>query len=93
MCKGKLIVTFKGGIVENSNNKGDILITGFLDPVKDLFMVPIDNDAEQQRVTSGFTGAASQRVETEYKDIVQPLHLTHQRNTLLPMRTPHVCQH
>ena len=64
LCKGKLAVTFKGETVEISNREGDVLITGFLDPVKDLFMVPIGDEAEQQRVTSGFDGAVGQRVET-----------------------------
>ena len=57
-------MTFKGETVKISNSEGDVLITGFLDPVKDLIMVPIDDDAEQQRVASGFAGTASQRVKT-----------------------------
>ena len=65
LCKSKLTVTFKGETVEISNSEGDVLITGFLDPAKDLFMVPIDDDDEQQRVTSGFAGAADQIVETD----------------------------
>ena len=44
-------------------------------------MVPIDDDAEQQRVTSGFAGAAGQRVETEYKGKVQPLQLIPAQHT------------
>ena len=64
LCKSKLTVTFKGETVEISNSVGDVLITGFLDPTKDLFKVPIDNDAEQQRVASGFAGVAGERVET-----------------------------
>ena len=74
-------MTFKGETVDINNSEGDVLITGFLDPVKDLFMVPIDDDAEQQRVTSGFAGAAGQRVETEYKGIVRPLQLTPAQHT------------
>ena len=76
LCKSKLTVAFKEETVDISNSEGDVLITGFLDPVKDLFMVPIDDEAEQQRMTSGFAGATGQRVETEYKGIVQPIKLT-----------------
>ena len=57
-------MTFKGETVEISSSERDAFITGFLDLVNDLFMVPIDDDAKQQRVTSGFAGAAGQRVET-----------------------------
>ena len=46
---------FKGETVEISNSEGEVLITGYLGPAKDLFMVPIDDDdVEPQRVTSGF---------------------------------------
>ena len=50
LCKSKLTVAFQGETVEISNSEGDTLITSFLNPVKDLFIVPIDDDAEQQRV-------------------------------------------
>ena len=50
LCKSKLTVTFKGETVEISDIIGNILIAGFLDPVKDLFMILIGNDAEEQRV-------------------------------------------
>ena len=73
-------MTFKGEIVEISNSEGDVLITGFLDPTNDLFIVPIDDDVKQQRVTSGFAGEAGQRVETEYDGIVRPI-LTPEQHT------------
>ena len=74
LCKSKLTVTFKGETVEISNSEGEVLITGYLDPEKDLFMVPIDDDdVEPQRVTSGFAGAASQIVEIEYDGTVRPI--------------------
>ena len=50
LCKNKLTVTFKDETVEVSDSDGNVLITSFLDPVKDLFMVPIDDRAEEQRV-------------------------------------------
>ena len=50
LCKAKLTVTFKGETVKFSDSDGNILITGFLDPVKGLFLVPIDNRAVEQRV-------------------------------------------
>ena len=50
LCKNKLTVTFKGETVEVSDSDGNVLITGFLDPVKGLFMAPIDDLAEEQRV-------------------------------------------
>ena len=61
LCKSKLTVTFKGETVEISDSDGNTHITGFLDPVKDLFMIPIDDDAEEQRVKEpiGFTGGTS----------------------------------
>ena len=82
LCKSKLTVTFKGETVEISNSEGEVLITGYLDPAKDLFMVPIydDDDAKPQRVTSGFAGAAGQLVETEYNGIVRPI-LTPEQHT------------
>ena len=81
LCKCKLTVTFKVETVEISNSEGDVLITGFLDPTKDLFMVPIDDDdGEQQRVTLGFAWAVSQRAETEYNGIVRPI-LTPEQHT------------
>ena len=74
-------MTFKGKIVEISNSEGEVLITGYLDSAKDLFMVPIDDDdVEQQRVASGFAGTVGQRVETEYNGIVQPI-LTPEQHT------------
>ena len=54
---------FKGETVEISNSEGDVLVACFLNPVMDLFMVPIDDDAEKQRETPGFAGVAGQRVE------------------------------
>ena len=79
-------MTFKGETVEISDSNSDILITGYLDPVKDLFMVPIDGVvAEKQRVemllTLGFSGAIRQRMETEYKGIVCPILLTTELHT------------
>ena len=67
-------MTFKGETVEISDSNSDILITGYLDPVKDLFMVLIDGVvAKEQRVASGFAGATGQRVETEYKGVIRPI--------------------
>ena len=43
LCKNKLTVIFKEETVEISDNDGNILITGYLELVKILFMVPIDN--------------------------------------------------
>ena len=82
LYKSKLIVTFKGETVEISNSEGDVLITGYLDPAKDLFMVPTDDDddVEPQRVTLGFAGAAGQKVETEYDGGVRPI-LTPEQHT------------
>ena len=74
LCKSKLAVTFKSETVEISNSEGEVLITGYLDPAKDLFMVPIDDDdVEPQRVTSGFAGAAAQKVETKYDGVIRPI--------------------
>ena len=49
LCKNKLTVTFKGDTVEVSDSDSDSngLITGFLDPMKGLFMVLIDDRAEE----------------------------------------------
>lgn len=47
LCKQKLTVTFKGETVEVSDSDGNILITGFLDPVKGLFLVPINDRATE----------------------------------------------
>ena len=67
---------FESEIVEVSNREGNILITGYLDLVKKLFMVPCNSEAtEEQRVQrmqiKGFAGVAEQRVETKYKEIMQ----------------------
>ena len=68
LCKNKLTVTFTGETVEVSDSDGNILITGFLDTVKNLFIVPIDDNAEEQRVkkTTGFAGATGQWIKTDY---------------------------
>ena len=85
LCKVKLTVTFKGETVDVSDNDGNILITGFLDPVKGLFLVPINNHATEQRVkhreTSGFTSTARQCDETDYDGVVQPILLTAEEHT------------
>ena len=62
IIQNKLTVTFKGETVEVNDSDGNIFITGFLDPVKDLFMVLIDNRVKEQRVkeSSGFAGTACQ---------------------------------
>ena len=72
------MMTFKGETVKTINSDENILITGFLDLVKDLFMLPIDNvsaNTEKQFVdktlTSGFAGATSQWLETEYDGVVR----------------------
>ena len=86
LCKAKLTVTFKGETVEVSDNDGNVLITGFLDPVKGLFLVPIDDRATEQRVkeqeTSMFAGTANQCIETDYNSIVRPILLTAEQHTV-----------
>ena len=85
IMQNKLIVTFKGETVEVSDSDGNILITGFLDPVKDLFMVPIDTCAKEQRVkekeSPGFAGTTSQWIGTDYDVIVRPILLTSEQHT------------
>ena len=85
LCKAKLTVIFKGETVEVSDSDGNVLVTGFLNPVKGLFLVPIDDRAAKQRVkeqeTSMFTGTASQCIETDYNVIVRPILLTAEQHT------------
>ena len=88
LCKSKLTVTFKRETVEISDSDGNIIITGYPNPVKDLFMVPINDVSsmvEYQKVnmslTSGFTGATGQRVETGYDGVVSPILLTVEQHT------------
>ena len=53
LCKSKFTVTFKEEIVKIRDSDENILITGFLDPMKVLFIVPIDDvsaDTKKQRV-------------------------------------------
>ena len=84
LCKSKLTVTFKGEAFEISDSDGNILITGFLDPEKDLFVISIDNDAKGQRVKEpvGFAGATSYWIETDYNVIVRPILLTSKQHTM-----------
>ena len=51
--------------------------------MKDLFIVPIDDCAEEQRVTesSGFAGTASQWIETDYEGVVRHILLTSEQHT------------
>ena len=85
LCKNKLTVTFKGETVEVSDSDGNVLIKGFFNPVKDLFMVPIDDRAEEQRMKEkeslGFAGTASQWIETDYDGVVRPILLTSEQHT------------
>ena len=85
LCQNKLTVTFKGETVEVSDSDGNVLITGFLDPVEDLFMVPINDCAEEQKVKEkeslGFSGTASQWIETDYDGVVRPILLTSEQHT------------
>ena len=85
LCKAKLTVTFKGERVEVSDSDGNILITGFLDPVKGLFLVPIDDRATEQRVKhrepSMFAGTARHCIETDFNGVVQPILLTVEEHT------------
>ena len=77
LCKNKLSVTFKGQTVKVSNSNGNALITGFLDPVKYLFMVPINNRAEKRKAREKespmFAGTANQWIETNYNGVVRPI--------------------
>ena len=85
LCKAKLTVTFKGETVEVSDSDGNVLITDFLDPVKGLFLVPIDDHAAEQRVnkqeTLMFAGSASQWIETDYNGVVRLILLTAEQHT------------
>ena len=71
--------------MEVSDSDGNVLITGFLDPVKGLFLVPIDDRATEQRVkkqeTSMFTGTANQCIETDFDGTVHPILLTAEQHT------------
>ena len=61
LYKSKLTVKFEGETVEMSDKEEDILITGFLDPVKNLSMVPsYSQAAEDQRMEKEIAGAAEQ---------------------------------
>ena len=75
--KEKLTVTFKGETVEvsDSDSDGNVLITNFLDSMKDLFMVPVDYNVGEQRVkeSTGFAGATSQLIKTNYDGVVRPI--------------------
>ena len=83
LCKSKTTVIFRGETVEISNSDGNILITGFLDPVKDLFMIPIDDNAEEQRVKepTGFTEATSHWIEPDNNGAVRPILLMSKQHT------------
>ena len=85
LCKAKLTVTFKGETVEVSDSDGNILITGFLDPIKGLFLVPIDDRATEQRAKrrepSMFAGNARHSMEIDYDGIVEPILLTTEEHT------------
>ena len=83
LCRSKLTVTFKGETVEVSDSSSNVLITGFLDPMRDLFMVPIDDWAAEQRVkeTTNFAGAAMKCIETDYNGIIRPILLTSEQHT------------
>ena len=69
--------------MEVSNSDGNILITGFWDPVRDLFIVPINDHAEEQRVkeTTCFVGATSQWIGTDYNGVVRPILLPSEQHT------------
>ena len=72
---------FEGKTVEVSDMDSTILITGYLDPVKNLFVVTCGSEAaEKQKVQrmlmKGFASVAGRRVETEYKRIVRPIALS-----------------
>ena len=68
-----------------SDSDGNIPIIGFLDPVKGLFLVPIDDRATEQRVKhrepSRFAGTARQYTETDYDWVIQPILLTAEEHT------------
>ena len=85
LCKAKLTITFKGETVKVSDSDGNVLITGFLDQVKGLFLVSIDDRATKRRVkeqkTSVFASTASQWIETNYNDVVQHILLTTEQHT------------
>ena len=85
LCKNKLTVTFKGETVEVNDNDGNVLITGFIDPLKDLFRVSINNCAEEQCVKEKespmFAGTVSQWIETDYDGVVQSILLTSEQDT------------
>ena len=52
LCKANLTVIINGETLEVSDSDGSILITGFLDLINDLFLVPINDRAKEQRVKS-----------------------------------------
>ena len=92
LCKANLTVTFKGETVEVSDSDGNILITGFLDPIKGLFMVPIDDRTDRttdQRVkhqeptmfASLVPGTAQHSMKIDYGDVVEPILLTAEEHT------------
>ena len=84
LCRSKLTVTFQGETVEVSDSSDNVLITGFLDHVRDLFMVPIDDRAAEQRVKekTNFAGAAmNNSIETDYNGIIRPILLTSKQHT------------
>ena len=73
--------------VPKGNSRGQqqyriVLFTGFLDPVRDLCMVPIDDQAEEQRVKekNGFAGAAIKCIETDYNGVIQLILLTSEQH-------------
>ena len=89
LCKANLTVTFKGGTVNVSDDDGNILITGFLDPINGLFLVPLDDRTEEQRVKSRqpsmfaslVPGTAQHSMKIDTNDITAPILLTPEEHT------------
>ena len=71
--------------MEVSDSDGNVLITGFLDPAKGLFLVSINDRTMEQRVKkqgpSMFTGTANQCIETDFNGIVRLILLTTEQHT------------
>lgn len=73
LCKSKLTIKYKGETVEVSDKDSNILITDFLDPVKNLFMVSINGVAEEQQRMNSIARFSVQRVDTKYRGTIQSM--------------------
>ena len=83
LCITKFAITFNEEIVEVSDSDGTILTTIFLDPVKDLFMIPIVDNAKEQRVKvpTGIAGIIIKCIETDNDGVVCLVFLVYEQHT------------